>query len=129
MSDYLTPDDIAGQLGVESTTVRDWLRSGELIGFKLGKNWRIHQSDLDRLLLGQLLTARLERANRVSPENKWEAGQCINCGEPMPEPKNKNTAWVCCTGCKMSHDTGLANLIGLDTPEFIRLEATVIPLY
>ena len=65
MDPLLTPDEIAERLGVRPKTVRDWLRSGDLVGIKVGKSWRIHPTDLDRLVGEQLFKARVERAARM----------------------------------------------------------------
>jgi excisionase family DNA binding protein len=46
----LTPEDVAARLKVKRRTVQAWLRSGRLAGLKLGKLWRIRESDLDSFL-------------------------------------------------------------------------------
>lgn len=40
---YLKVSDVAAMFGVESATVREWLRDGTLEGIKIGKGhyWRI----------------------------------------------------------------------------------------
>jgi excisionase family DNA binding protein len=46
---YLTVDDIAERLQVSEWVVREWLKSGKLIGFQpAGRRggWRIEESDL-----------------------------------------------------------------------------------
>ncbi len=51
----LTPDDAAIALLVKSSTVREWLRTGKLKGVKMGRLWRVRESDLAEFLksLGQ----------------------------------------------------------------------------
>ena len=47
----LTPEEIAEWLEITPATVRGWLRSGRLKGYKLGaKAWRVKQSDLDEFM-------------------------------------------------------------------------------
>jgi excisionase family DNA binding protein len=47
---FLRPDEIAKQLDVDIETVRVWLRRGELVGYKLGSDWRVKPSDLEEFL-------------------------------------------------------------------------------
>lgn len=49
----LTPEEAAVILRVTPKTVRDWLNKGELKGVKVGKLWRIKESDLRALLAGE----------------------------------------------------------------------------
>lgn len=49
MERYLTVEDIAKQFQVSEVTVRRWLKSGDLRAAKMGKSWRIKQSDADAL--------------------------------------------------------------------------------
>lgn len=46
----LTPDDAAKALLVKSSTVREWLRTGKLKGVKMGRLWRVKESDLGEFL-------------------------------------------------------------------------------
>jgi excisionase family DNA binding protein len=47
MTDNLmTPEEVAEKLNVTVNTVREWLRSGELTGVKLGRIWRVRTEDL-----------------------------------------------------------------------------------
>lgn len=53
MSDiYFTVDEVAKQLQVLPATVREWLKSGQLKGIKIGRLWRIRQEELDKFLKG-----------------------------------------------------------------------------
>jgi len=47
MQEVLTPEEVAGRLKMSPRTVRDWLRKGHLTGIKLGKEWRVRESDLE----------------------------------------------------------------------------------
>ncbi len=45
-----TVGDIAELLGVTKYTVSKWLREGNLGGVKVGRLWRIRESDLDEFI-------------------------------------------------------------------------------
>jgi excisionase family DNA binding protein len=47
---YLTPLQIAEQMGVSDQTVYDWIRSGKLPATKVQRLLRIRRSDLQRML-------------------------------------------------------------------------------
>ena len=46
----LTPPQVAQRLQVNERTVTEWLRRGHLRGFKIGKEWRVSERDLQALL-------------------------------------------------------------------------------
>lgn len=128
MQEFMSPDEIAEQLKISPKTVRAWLRSGELIGVKVGKSWRIHQEDLARLFSEQLFKARLDRANKMHPEHEWIRGFCRECGALMPEPAKSNH-WVCGQACRLSYDAKAAAVVERGTPEFSECASTVVPPY
>ena len=43
---YLTPREVAEIYQVKITTVREWLKSGKLKGFRIGGLWRIPPSEV-----------------------------------------------------------------------------------
>ena len=45
-----TPPQVAERLQVNERTVTQWLRKGHLRGFKIGKEWRVGQRDLQAFL-------------------------------------------------------------------------------
>lgn len=47
---WLTVEDIAEELGVSIETVRGWLRSKKLVGYRVGRDWRIKQEDFLKFL-------------------------------------------------------------------------------
>jgi excisionase family DNA binding protein len=51
----LTPEQVADRLALAPSTARDWLRSGVLPAFKLGRRGllRMRQSDLDAFIRGE----------------------------------------------------------------------------
>ena len=46
----LTPSDVANRLQMNERTVTQWLRNGHLRGFKIGKEWRVSELDLDAFI-------------------------------------------------------------------------------
>lgn len=47
-----TPKAAAEALEVHEETIRQWLRSGKLGGVKVGRLWRVRESDLEAFLKG-----------------------------------------------------------------------------
>ena len=46
----LTPSNVAKRLQMNERTVTQWLRNGHLRGFKIGKEWRVSDVDLDAFI-------------------------------------------------------------------------------
>ena len=46
----LTVEDAAKVLLVKPTTVREWLKAGKLKGVKMGRLWRVRESELEAFL-------------------------------------------------------------------------------
>lgn len=46
----LTPMQIAERLQISERTITQWLRKGHLRGFKIGKEWRVSEGDLNAFL-------------------------------------------------------------------------------
>ena len=71
----LTVDEVADFLRVAPNTVYRWCRDGKLTGIKIGKEWRIAQTDLDSFLTartGATATSSLEtllHRRLTSPEH------------------------------------------------------------
>jgi len=53
MKPMLTVRDVAELLVVKERTVRDWLVSGELKGYKVGKSWRVREEDVEEFLVSR----------------------------------------------------------------------------
>ncbi len=49
MERFLTAEQVAELLQVHLDTVRRWLREGTLHGRKIGRVWRVPESELDNL--------------------------------------------------------------------------------
>ena len=61
-----TPEEVAEYLRVRPLAVYRWLREGRLHGLKVGRLWRIRQSDLDAFLDGRSSTTNPEQTSRRS---------------------------------------------------------------
>ncbi len=46
----LTPFDVAKRLQMNERTVTQWLRKSYLRGFKIGKEWRVSEEDLETFI-------------------------------------------------------------------------------
>ena len=47
MENVLTVEEVAESLKITPVVVRELLRQGKLRGSKIGKNWRVKESDLE----------------------------------------------------------------------------------
>jgi excisionase family DNA binding protein len=45
-----TAREVAERLGLSTWTVMEWLKAGRLKGVKIGKAWRVKESDLEAFL-------------------------------------------------------------------------------
>ena len=50
MEKYYSTEDVAEILGFKEKTVREWLRTGKLKGKKVGRLWRVKESDLEEFI-------------------------------------------------------------------------------
>jgi excisionase family DNA binding protein len=59
MSDkILTVPEIARFFGVSKKTIYEWCRSAALPAFKIGQEWMVRQSDLQKTITGKLSKTR-----------------------------------------------------------------------
>jgi len=49
MDEILTVREVAEYLKLSRTTIWRWCNEGRLQAFKVGRGWRIHQSELERI--------------------------------------------------------------------------------
>jgi putative molybdopterin biosynthesis protein len=47
---FLTPQEVSDLLRVSVYTVRRWIKEGDLPAYKVGRGWRISESDIDAWL-------------------------------------------------------------------------------
>ncbi|HHW27392.1 MAG TPA: helix-turn-helix domain-containing protein [Firmicutes bacterium] len=50
MKKVLTPEEVAGILGLSRRTIVGWLECGKLSGVKLGNRWRVKEEDLEKFI-------------------------------------------------------------------------------
>jgi excisionase family DNA binding protein len=53
---FLTPQEVSDLLRVSVYTVRRWIKEGHLPAYKVGRGWRISESDLNGWLSHHRLT-------------------------------------------------------------------------
>lgn len=54
---FLTPQEVSGLLRISTQTVRRWINEGKLPAYKVGRAWRIKETDLDQWLNKQRTAA------------------------------------------------------------------------
>jgi putative molybdopterin biosynthesis protein len=57
---FLTPQEVSDLLRVSVYTVRRWIKEGTLPAYKVGRGWRIKDTDLDGWLDEQRLVVVLD---------------------------------------------------------------------
>lgn len=57
---WLTPEQVGRELNVHPATVRLWIRAGRLGATRVGRSWRVHRSEIDRLLTSGASPAYVE---------------------------------------------------------------------
>lgn len=50
MEEMLTLGEVAKRLKVSVKTIRRWLQEGRLTGFKMGKLWRVKETELEAFI-------------------------------------------------------------------------------
>jgi excisionase family DNA binding protein len=66
MENLLSINETAQKLRAHPETVRQWLREGQIAGVKLGRSWRVRESDLAAFIAPRVIPARAETGG---PEN------------------------------------------------------------
>lgn len=60
---YLTLEEVAEEIRVSTDTVTRWIKSGELVGYRLGRNaYRIKRTDLDAFMEARKTTKSTEES-------------------------------------------------------------------
>lgn len=49
MDEILTVEEVANYLKLSRATVWRWCQEGRLSAFKLGRGWRVHRSEVEKL--------------------------------------------------------------------------------
>lgn len=71
---YQTVKEIADWLKMSETTVRGWIKSGELLAIEIGKGWHIADSDLDTVLCSHAAPSRVGPGSDHGSETSLERG-------------------------------------------------------
>ena len=53
-------EKLARFFGVTKETIQDWCKKGKLPGFKIGKEWKVRASDIERLIERKVHKAKKE---------------------------------------------------------------------
>jgi excisionase family DNA binding protein len=53
MEEMLTLEEVAQRLKISIKTVRRWLQQGRLTGIKMGKLWRVRETELEAFMQRQ----------------------------------------------------------------------------
>ena len=78
---YLTIKDIRSELRLSHETVRKWIVSGQLPYVKVGRQYRVRRSDLQRMLAGNPSTDERDEPNgRTSTPNPMSPGAGLDAG-------------------------------------------------
>lgn len=68
--DLLTVEEAADILHVTPKTVREWIRKGELVGLKFGKQWRIRRLDFNAFADQAVTAAQRQKLQPLPEENQ-----------------------------------------------------------
>ncbi len=60
MENLLSPEEAAEKLGLHKETLRKWLREKRIGGVKVGRNWRLRESDLREFVAANATPANFE---------------------------------------------------------------------
>jgi len=64
----LAVPDMAKFFGVSKKTIYEWCKAGALPAFKIGQEWMVRQSDLQKMITGKLSKGRA-RGNSAGKAN------------------------------------------------------------
>lgn len=86
-----TPEAAAEALMVSPKTIREWLRTGKLGGVKVGRLWRVRESDLGAFLAGGQVAELTPRPGRCIAYT--DTGEI--CGAPAAHLDPERGGLVC----------------------------------
>ena len=58
---WLTVPQVSAQLRIHPATVRIWIKTGRLAAVRVGREWRVRQSEVDRALMSDASPAFAEQ--------------------------------------------------------------------
>ncbi len=50
MPELYSPEEVANILGVSPHTVRQWCRDSRIKALKVGRLWKVHRSEVDKII-------------------------------------------------------------------------------
>jgi excisionase family DNA binding protein len=65
-----SPEEVAERLGMSRSTIGEWLRSGRLKGRRIGRFWRVKESDLQAFMDNPPPLPRHPQGAQPTPEAK-----------------------------------------------------------
>src|SRR5437764_8985964 len=70
---WLTVPQVSAQLRINPATVRIWIKSGRLAAVRVGREWRVRQSEVDRALVSDASPAyaQQEAESARPPDARW----------------------------------------------------------
>ena len=76
----MTVPQVAAQLSIHPATVRIWIKTGRLAAVRVGKEWRIRQSEVDRAL-------RFDASPAYAQQEPHSVGPSDIGAAPTPAPR------------------------------------------
>ena len=61
----LNTPEMAKFFGVSKKTIYEWCKTGHLPAFKIGQEWMVRQSDLQKMITGKLSKVKLPHSNQL----------------------------------------------------------------
>lgn len=113
----LTADDVSYILGLDRATILRYLREGRVVGYQVGREWRIpvenikaykaqmmaeKQREAERLVKTAVVEERRLLLQQSYPTKAWWASVCISCQEPLLMEWGGSAYYAECPRC--SHD-------------------------
>src|SRR5256885_10564577 len=73
---WLTVPQVGSQLRIHPATGRIWIKSGRLAAVRVGREWRVRQSEVDRALLSE-----------ASPAYAQQEAESVRQADVAPAPR------------------------------------------
>ena len=77
---WLTVPQVSSQLRIHPATVRIWIKTGRLAAVRVGREWRVRQSEVDRALISDASPA-------YSQQQADTAGRSDTGSQRTPAPR------------------------------------------
>ena len=86
-------EEVAERLGMSKYTVTEWIKAGRLKGVKIGKYWRVRESDLEAFIAHPppvnmaAIQESMERIKKRQEEETERNSRCATCSEILDSPE------------------------------------------